>query len=193
VWVLSDSKHLDDLVREFLNKVDKALIKVHNETELKCIVIATEDNYSRLQQVADRPSVYLGYANIDYNNVATHHIAKQSWELVKEQQKQRRTEAIKEMQEAVGQGNVLTDLQEIYQAAIDGRGELLIVSQNFSQAVLMKDERTFDLVNDPNTPNATDDITSIISWEVISKKGRVIFTSQEKIKDFGKIVLKSRY
>jgi hypothetical protein len=113
--------------------------------------------------------------------------------LVKEQQKQRRTEAIKEMQEAVGQGNVLTDLQEIYQAAIDGRGELLIVSQNFSQAVLMKDERTFDLVNDPNTPNATDDITSIISWEVISKKGRVIFTSQEKIKDFGKIVLKSRY
>jgi hypothetical protein len=189
----SHPKHLDDLVREFLNKVDKALIKVHNETELKCIVIATEDNYSRLQQVADRPSVYLGYANIDYNNVATHHIAKQSWELVKEQQKQRRTEAIKEMQEAVGQGNVLTDLQEIYQAAIDGRGELLIVSQNFSQAVLMKDERTFDLVNDPNTPNATDDITSIISWEVISKKGRVIFTSQEKIKDFGKIVLKSRY
>ncbi len=189
----SDSKHLDDLVREFLNKVDKALLKVHNETELKCIVIATEDNYSRLQQVADRPNVYLGYANIDYNNVATHHIAKQSWELVKEQQKQRRTEAIREMQEAVGQGNVLTDLQEIYQAAIDGRGELLIVSQNFSQAVLMKDERTFDLVNDPNTPNATDDITSIISWEVISKKGRVIFTSQDEIKDLGKIVLKSRY
>jgi len=189
----SDSKHLDDLVREFLNKVDKALVKVNNETELKCIVIATEDNYSRLQQVADRPSVYLGYANIDYNNVATHHIAKQSWELVKEQQKQRRTEAISEMQEAVAHGKVLTDLQEIYQAAIDGRGELLIVHHNFSQAVVMKDERTFDIVSDPKTPNATDDITSIISWEVISKKGRVIFTSQDEIKNLGKIVLKTRY
>lgn len=189
----SDSKHLDDLVREFLNKVDKALIKVHNETELKCVVIATEDNYSRLQQVADKPSVYLGYANIDYNNVATHHIAKQSWELVKEQQKQHRTEAISEMQEAVAQGKVLTDLQEIYQASIDGRGELLIVREDFSQAVVMKDERTFDLVDDPSTPNAIDDITSTISWEVISKKGRVIFTSQDEIKDLGNIVLKTRY
>jgi len=189
----SDSKHLDDLVREFLNKVDKALIKVHNETELKCVVIATEDNYSRLQQVADKPSVYLGYANIDYNNVATHHIAKQSWELVKEQQKQHRTETISEMQEAVAQGRVLTDLQEIYQASIDGRGELLIVHEDFSQAVVMKDERTFDLVDDPTIPNAIDDITSTIAWEVISKKGRAIFTSQDEIKDLGKIVLKTRY
>lgn len=189
----SDSKHLDDLVREFLNKVDKALIKVHNETELKCVVIATEDNYSRLQQVADKPSVYLGYANIDYNNVATHLIVKQAWELVKEQRKQYRTETISEMQEAVAQGKVLTDLQEIYQASIDGRGELLIVHEDFSQAVVMKDERTFDLVNDPTVPNAIDDIISTISWEVISKKGRVIFISQDEIKDLGKIVLKLRY
>jgi hypothetical protein len=189
----SDPKHLDDLVREFLNKVDKALVKVYNETGLKCVVVATEDNYSRLQQVADKPGVYLGYANIDYNKVETHHIVKQSWELVKEQQKQRRTEAINEMQEAVAHGKVLTDLQEIYQASIDGRGDLLIIHQDFSQAVVMKDERTFDLVNDKSTPNAIDDITSIIAWEVISKKGRVIFTSQDKIKDLGKVVLKTRY
>jgi len=190
---VSDSKYLDNLVREFLNKVDKALVKVHNETDLKCVVIATEDNYSRLQQVADKPSVYLGYANIDYNKIATHHISKQSWELVKEQQKQRRTEAISEILEAVAHGKVLTDLQEIFQASIDGRGDLLIIHQDFSQAVVMKDERTFDLVDDSTTPNAIDDITSTIAWEVISKKGRVIFTSQDEIKDLGKIVLKTRY
>lgn len=189
----SDAKHVDDLVREFLNKVDKALVKVNNETELKCVVIATEDNYSRLQQVADKASVYLGNVSIDYNNVASHHIAKQSWELVKELQKQRRTEAIGEMQEAVAQGKVLTDLQEIHQAALDGRAELLIVHQDFSQAVVMKNERTFDLVDSPAAPHAIDDVTSLIAWEVISKKGRVIFTSQDEIKDLGNIVLKTRY
>jgi hypothetical protein len=189
----SDAKHLDDLVREFLNKVDKALVKVCNETELKCVVIATEDNYSRLQQVADKPSVYLGLANIDYNKVETHHISKQSWELVKIHQKQRRSEAISEIREAVAHGKVLTDLQEIFQASIDGRADLLIVHQDFSQAVVMKDERTFDLVNDPETTNAIDDITSTIAWEVISKKGSVIFTSQDEIKELGEIVLKTRY
>ena len=173
--------------------MDKAVVKVHHETELKCVVIATEDNYTRLQQVADKPSVYLGYVDIDYNNVATHHIAKQSWELIKEHQKQNRTEAISEMHEAVAKGKVITDLQEIYQASIDGRAELLIVHQDFSQAVVMKDNRTFDLVNDPTTADAIDDIISTIAWEVISKKGKVIFTIQDEIKDLGKIVLKTRY
>jgi hypothetical protein len=189
----SDSKHVDNLVREFLNKVDKALVKLHIETGLHCVVICTEDNYSRLMQVTDRPHAYMGFANVDYNSIKTHQLAKQSYEIVKDYQLNRRLQAIEEMKEAVGQGNVLTDLQEIYQAALDGRGELLIVHQDFAQAVMMKDERTFELITDPSLPNAIDDITSVIAWQVISKNGRVVFTVQDSLKDLGEIVLKTRY
>lgn len=189
----SDSKHLDDLVREFLNKVDKALVKVHNETDLNCVVICTEDNYSRLQQVADKPSVYLGYSAIDYNKAETHQIVKQSWDIIKSQQKERRSKAIEEIKEAVAHGTVLTDLQEIFQASIDGRGDLLMVHQDFSQSVIMTSDRTFELTNDITKQNAIDDITSNIAWEVLSKKGRVFFTSQDEIKELGNIVLKTRY
>lgn len=189
----SDSKHLDDLVREFLNEVDKALVKVHNETELNCVVICTEDNYSKLQQVADKPSVYLGYSAIDYNRTETYQIAKQSWDIIQSLQKERRSKAIGEIKEAVAHGTVLTDVQEIFQAAIDGRGDLLMVHQDFSQAVLMTSDRTFDLTEDRAKQGAIDDITSSIAWEVLSKKGRVYFTSQDEIKDLGSIVLKTRY
>jgi hypothetical protein len=189
----SDPKHLDDLVREFLNKVDKALVNVYNETNLKCVVICTEDNYSRLQQVADRPTVYFGYATIDYNKTETHQIVKQSWEIIKSQQEERRSKAISEIKEAVAHGTVLTDLQEIFQASIDGRGDILIVHQDFSQPVIMTSERTFELTNDITKQDAIDDITSNIAWEVLSKKGQVFFTSQEELKDLGVIVLKTRY
>jgi hypothetical protein len=181
------------MVREFLNKVDKAFVKVHNETGLECVVICTENNYSRLQQVADKPKAYLGYAPIDYNNTARHRIAAQAWEIIRSLQQQRRTKAINEMKGAIAQGKVLTDLQEIYRAAIDGRGDLLIVHRGFSQAVKMKDDRNFDLIDDATQPNTIDDITSNIAWEVLSKKGRVFFTLQEEIKDLGEIVLKTRY
>lgn len=190
---VSDSKHLDNLVREFLNKMDKAVVKVHHQTGLHCVVICTEDNYSRLMQVADKPNVYHGYVNIDYNNTAAHHIAKQSWEIIKELQRKRKTEAISEMKEAVAEGKVLTDLQEIYQAASDGRGDLLIVHQNFTQAVRMTTDRTFERITDVTKPNTIDDITSTIAWDVLSKQGRVFFTIQEEIKDLGEIVLKTRY
>lgn len=189
----SDGKQVDNMVREFLNKVDKALVKVHNETGLSCVVICTEDNYSRLQQVADKPALYLGYAAVNYNSTAPHQIAKQSWEIVEALQTQRRTDAIGEMKEAIAQGKVLIDLQEIYMASIDGRGDMLIVHQDFSQPVVMNDERTFVLADDASQPDTIDDITSNIAWEVLSKKGRVFFTSQDEIKDLGKIVLKTRY
>ncbi|WP_419869764.1 baeRF3 domain-containing protein [Chryseobacterium sp. CT-SW4] len=189
----SDPKHLDDLLREYFNKVDKALVKVSNETGLQCLVICTEDNYSHLQHVADKPSIYIGYAAVDYNKVAPHQIVLQAWEIVKEKQSQHRAKLIDEMKEAVAQGKVLTDLQEIYQASIDGRGDLLIVHQDFSQPVLMTGERTFDLIEDVTVPNAIDDITSTIAWEVLSKNGNVVFTAQDEIKDLGKIVLKTRY
>ncbi len=190
---LSDPKAADNLVREFFNTVDKALVKVHNETDLNTVVICTEDNYSRLMQVADKPNIYHGYANIDYNNTANHHIASQSWDIIKKLQRKRRSEAISEMKEAVSQSNVLTDLQQIYRAAKEGRGELLITHKDFSQPVKMNGEFSFELADDVSQPEVIDDIGIKIAWEIISKKGRAIFTNQDEIKDLGEIALKVRY
>ena len=190
---LSDAEYQDNLLKEFLNNVDKALVKVHNETNLKCVVISEDDNWSKLQEVADMPAIYIGHDAIDNNNTKTHQIIKQSWKIVEEQQKSKRKDAISSMQEAVAHGKVLTDLQEIYQAAIDGRGDVLIVNQEFSQAVVMNDARTFTLIDDVTTENAIDDITSNISWEVLSKKGTVHFTAQDELDNLGKIVLRTRY
>lgn len=190
---ISDPKLADNMVREYLNKVDKAVLKLHHETDLNVVVVCTEDNYSRLMQVADKPSVYLGYANIDYNNTSNHQIAQQTWEIIKGIQQNRRADAITEMKEAISQGKVLTDLQEIYRAAKEGRGDLLITHKDFNQAVKMKDADTFDLAEDSSQPETIDDIASTIAWDVISKKGRAIFTSQEEIKELGEIALKVRY
>lgn len=189
----SDGKLMDNMVREYFNEVDKAVVKLFNKTNLHCVVICTEDNYNRFVQVANKPSIYLGYTDIDYNKTDTHHISKQAWELVKTVLKYRKIEAIAEIKEAIGQGNVVTDLQEIYQASIDGRGDLLIVHVDYTQSVNMTSERTFDLVTDKNKPGVIDDITSNIAWNVLSKNGRVFFTTQDEIKDIGKIVLKTRY
>ena len=78
-------------------------------------------------------------------------------------QKQTRTIAIEEMQEAAGQGKVITDLSEILRAVKEGRGDLLITHDDYHQAVVMTGEYTFDLVNDVTLPGAIDDISSDIA------------------------------
>lgn len=190
---LSDGKQVDNMVREFLNTVDKAVVKVNQDTHMNCVVICTEDNYSRLMQVADKLSIYDGFVHINYNDVADNTLAAEAWKIVDALQKQQRTDAITEMQEAVGQGNVLTDLSEIYRAAKEGRGDLLITHDNFIQPVKMTGALSFDYVDDVTQPGIIDDISSEIAWEVIAKKGRALYTSQEEIKFLGDIALKVRY
>lgn len=190
----NDAKRVDDLVREYLNKVDKAVVKIYNETGLHIVVISTEDNFSRLMQVADIASVYLGHAPIDYNHISKDNIVKQSYEIVKKMQHTRRLDNMSKINEAIGQGNVLTDLQEIFQASLDGRGDLLMVHQDYTQPVLMTSDRTFDLAIDVTQPDVIDDITSNIAWNVLSKHGKVFFTSHdEEVNNIGEIVLKTRY
>jgi len=190
---ISDPKTVDNMVREFLNKVDKAIVKVNHQTGLYCIAICTEDNFSHLMQVADNPALYMGFANINYNNTANHFISAQAWDFVKKLQSERTSKAIKELKDAVSKGNVYTDLQEIYRAAKEGRGDLLITHHNYYQAVKMKDEFSFELVQDVTLPDVIDDITSNIAWEMISKNGRALFTESDDLKELGNIVLKVRY
>jgi len=190
---LSDAKKVDNMVREFLNTVDKAMMKVYNKTGLKTVVICTEDNYSRLIKVANKPSIYYGYSSINYNDTSNHTIAANAWEMVNALQIQNRSDAVNEMLEAVGNGKIITDLAEIFRAVKEGRGELLIAHDDFHQAVRMTGNFSFDLVSDATEPGTIDDIVSDIAWEVISKKGRVVFTEQDEIKSLGEIVLKLRY
>jgi hypothetical protein len=191
--VRNDPKKVDDTLREYLNKMDKALVKIYNETGLKTVCVCTETNYVRLMEVADRPDAYQGHTAIDYNNTEPHQLASQAWEIVRKHQKDGIQGSIDEMKEAVGQGMVVTDLQEIFRAAKEGRGDLLIAHESYSQAVLIRDDYSIELAEDGTEPELVDDITSSIAWEVISKGGRAIFTKNDEIKDLGEIALKTRY
>ncbi|ASW76199.1 hypothetical protein IQ37_13200 [Chryseobacterium piperi] len=191
--VRSDSKQVDNQIKEYFNRVDKSVVEIHRSSGLNVVVISTTDNFSKLLEVADLPKIYIGHDNKNYVSAEEHHIVEQAYEIIKEKQKENRALAIEEIKEAVPQGTVLTDLQEIYQASLDGRGDLLIVHQDYEQPVKMIDERNFEYVEDSKEPGVVDDIVSVIAWEVFSKKGRVHFTNQDELLDLGKIVLKTRY
>lgn len=188
-----EGKKTDNQIGEFFNQIDKALVKIHNKTAMNVVVICSDNNWSRLKQVADKPSIYLGNVNISYNDTANHSLAAEAWKIVVAIQEKGRAKAIQEMKEAKVRGMVITDLHDIFVAVKEGRGDLLITSDDYHQPVKMTGPNSFDLATDVTLPGVIDDITSDIAWEVISKKGRAISTNQEEFKSLGNIALKVRY
>lgn len=189
----SDARTVDNHVREYFNHIDKGAVKLYNETGTPFLVISLEENYITLQQVADRKEIYLGHSAIDYNNLSVHEVAKQAWSKVAEIQHRDRSQAIEQLMAGVSQGRVLTDLQEIYRASMDGNGELLIVHQDFQQAATKVGDRDIKLIEKQDGSSLDYDIVSAIAWNVRSKNGRVVFTQQDQLKNIGNIALLTRY
>ncbi|WP_312790409.1 hypothetical protein [Sphingobacterium sp.] len=189
----SDSKHLDDLLREYLNRVDKALIAYISEEKIMTLVFCTEDNYSKLMQVADRPSIYYGYLPIDYNNVETHQLETRAWEFMKQELERKNEDYFKELDSAIGQGLVLTDLQEIYRACQDGKGDFLVVEENFRQAVKLVSDREIEIVEDPVGKDIVEDISSLLALFIDERGGQTLYVPEIPNQELRPIALKVRY
>jgi hypothetical protein len=71
------------MVTNFMNEVDNNLIKVYNKTNVPCVVISTESNYSILLKTAKRPAIYLGHSAINYNDLSSKTIGDQAWEIAR--------------------------------------------------------------------------------------------------------------
>lgn len=191
--LVSHARENDNKLREYLNHIDKALVREFNRTGYRTVVISTPDNYRLLQEVADRPEIYSAHSPLDYHRTAQHELAAQAWEPVGEIINNRRAAAISEIEEAISLNRVLTDLSEIYRAVVSGRGELLAVEASFTQAARIIDDMNLELLDDPETPGAYDDIVSYLAWKTIEAKGRAIFCVKNELGDLGPIVLKTRY
>ena len=81
IWEIASK--IDNLLLEYFNRMDKEVVKVHHQLNLKCVVITTEDNYTKLLKVADKPSIYKAFTKINYNDNSEHSIVKSAWEKYK--------------------------------------------------------------------------------------------------------------
>lgn len=189
----SNAKLVDDLAKEYLNRVDKAVLKLVRAKKLPCVVIATEDNYTKLMQVADNKKVYVGFDNVNYNDTSHHTLASQGWNIMQGLHKRERLLAVEEMEEAIGKAEMCTDLQEILLASEQGRGELLLVRQDFFQDVVNSSKRIFSIAQDNVHADEKVDIISDIAWNIYSNGGRVYFLEVEEMGNLGKIALRLRF
>jgi hypothetical protein len=185
-----DIKSENSIAYDFYSKIDKFATKLAQETGLRIFLVCTNDNYTRLMRVARDANIYIGYSPINHNNTEPDHIVEQAWKSLKLLQSQSRAKAIYEMKSAMSSNKVLTALPDIYQAALNGTGDLLIVCNEFKNPTLSNTITTnsFHWIKSFNNNN----IASNIAWEVLSKKGRVFFTEKNELGEIGDIALKIR-
>lgn len=188
-----DPRGADNLYKEFYNRVDKAVQVVFKEKHLPVVVCAIRDNYDHLMKEADNLHAYWGLITFDGNDTREHTLGKHGGELAAQKLQEARNAVVEQAGQAISQGNLITDTADIWRAAFEGRGDTLIVHEDFQQPGLINGY-DIELTDDSKAPGVIDDVVSNIAVEVVAKHGRVIFTDLDSFRQqFGPIALVTRY
>lgn len=192
---LSMAAGQDVLIEEFFNQVDKVVLSSIKDHPLPIMVVTEERNYNHYLKVADRKDLIIGHLNMNRDDKKAHHIVKDAWPVVKKIFKQKREERISELGKAVGSGKLLTDINEIWSAVNQGRGNTLFIKKGFFQPAVIKDNMVHpqkDTTNN-NESGFIDDIIDEIVEINMKYGGDSVFIENDYLNKYNGLALIVRY
>lgn len=182
------------LVREFFNRVDKALIAVHKKNPLSVLICSDEPNYAEYMQVADSKQIIAGhFAGGNRLREKAHHIVEGAWPVMKTINTNKNNQRLQELGQAVNTGRFATDFNEIWNAVNSGRGSTLFVKQGFFQPAKIENG-LLELVPNARANEANvDDVIDEMIERNLKSGGDTVFINGDELEKFNGLVLTTRY
>lgn len=192
---LSNASRLTNLIAEFFNRVDKELNKVWNQNPLPVLICTEEANYHEYLKIADKKQNILDtFLNKNRIDEADHAIVRAAWEIMKEYTAERNNSRKTELEQAVGTGKFLSDVNDIYKAIQEGRVQTLFIEQDLFQPGIIENNNV-SLVSDEerNKKHVVDDIFDEMIEANMNFGGDVVFLANGELKKFDGFGAITRY
>ena len=182
----------DTLTTEFFNRVDKHLVEQYKQYPLPVIIATEERNQQQYMEVADRKDIIIGFIHRNRDEEKPHEIIRDAWPVVDAWLAQQRLQTLGQLEHAQSQQKALSDLNDIFHAANEGRAELLLVERDYIQPARIVDGNLV-FADDPNEEGVYDDIVDEIVDKVIDMGGRVVYLPEGTLEQYQKCALIVRY
>jgi sporulation protein YlmC with PRC-barrel domain len=191
---LSTAKGTDRLIEEFFNRVDK-LLQAAIVREPAPVLIATEErNFHHFVKVADRKEIILGHLNKNRDDEKAHHIVAEAWPVVHAVIIQRNQKRLQELNKAANSGKKVSDLNDIWTAINEGRGQTLFIKKGtFQPAIIEKGNIITVNKNENGRQNFIDDIIDEMIELNLKYGGEAVFIEGEGLDAYKGLVLLTRY
>ncbi len=179
--------------RQFFRRVDQALAAYTKADPLPLCVVGVERWLAYFQNVTDHKNIVATVTG-NHDQTPPHELGKLVWPVVADALSVRRQRALDALDAAVGAQRFASGLDEAWRRAQEGRGELLLVEQDYHQAARY-DEATGQLhllpAGDPAATmvDAVDDLIEL----VLAKQGEVAFVDDGALEGHGRVALTLRY
>lgn len=188
------SREKDKQIKEFFNKVDKLFLSNYHVGDTRLVLAGVQRNLSFYREVADVKGILSGQIEGNYESVSAHDLGKKAWQVVREQNRKQRHNALNELQKAQSMQRLASGISEVWRFANEGRVSTLVTEQDYHVAAGLDDNNvlvldTSELPEHDVMPDAIDEVAEI----VVEKGGKVVFVDDGSLGNHHKIAAVLRY
>lgn len=184
----------DEYDRKFFRRVDEELSKVLADDPLPVVVTGVTRNLAFWDELSTNKSHMAGTLEGSHDSTNHHELGQLTWPAIQEFMAQRRAQVIEELGDAVGANKYAAGIGEVWQMAHEGRGEVLLVEEDFHYAgqlhpsglLLPAEESAADA---EFMGDAVDDLIEC----VLDKSGRVVFVDNGSLETHNRIAMILRW
>ncbi len=190
---INSSESRDRFHEQFFRSVDQEYDKVTKDDPLPLAVVGVDRYLAFFRQVSTKNDV-VAEVKGNYDHLNAHDLGQVVWPHVKEALAERRAKVFGQLDAAIGARKWASTVGEAWRYAHQGRGQLLLLEENYHAPAKLSDDGMNILVSDrPEDLDVMDDAADVVVEEVLQKGGRVVFVPDGSLKDHGRVALILRY
>jgi hypothetical protein len=197
--MINRSRYEDEHHQQFFRRVDGALAAYTKADPLPVCVVGVERWLSHFQSVTAQGGIVATMTG-NHDQTPPHELGQLVWPVVAEALSAKRDRALTTLATAVGAQRTASGLGEVWRRAQEGRGELLLVEENYHQAARLDatngqlhltDGAASDGPRDDGADiaDAVDEVIEI----VLAKGGDVVFVDDGALAPHQRVALTLRY
>jgi hypothetical protein len=184
----------DEYLNQFFRGVDAEYRRLTEAEPLPLVLVGIGNHLAAYQAVmADRGHV-LTTVSGSHDVTSAHELSRLVWPAAEAAFAEVRQARLSELVEALNGDRVVSGVQGVWTAAVQGRGDTLFVEDGFFYpAALSEDGAWVTPTDDTSGPDTMDDAVDEIITAVLDRGGRVVFVEPDALAQAGRIALSLRY
>ncbi len=191
------SAHRDEHLRQFFRKVDQAFKAFQAEDPLPLIVAGVDRYHAFFDQVSEHSGAVIGRLHGNYDKASPHDLSRLIQPILEGHWKRQQEEALERLAQAVAERRFVSTMGEVWRAVHEGRGEWLLVEENFHYPARVVDSGNglLQLVaaDDLAAARVLDDAVDEVIAVALEKQGRVTFVPDGSLRQHDRVALIVRY
>ena len=191
---IKKSAYRDENHRQFFRQIDSALKPLLANDPLPMAVVGVDRFLAFFTEVSDHKDAIVATLQGSHDKTSPHELSQLVWPLVKDALDEQLQKVLAELDKAIGENKSASSIREVWRLAKEGRGQLLLVEEDFHFSARV-DETGMKLIpaDDPTAPDVIDDAVDDIIETVLSKQGKVVFVEKGQLEAHQHIALILRY